>query len=166
MKAITLSVLMLATAIPGLAQTPAGTMGAAGQAQSAPPTPPANPAASAPAATADSPAAAASSKIVVPADTTIPLILENTINSKSAFVGQAIYCESIYPITVGNHIIIPKGSSVRGTVTQVVRPGHVKGRAQLGLRFDELILPNGTTRHLRATLAGFGSEGDEKFKPN
>jgi len=166
MKAITLSVLMLATAIPGLAQTPAGTMGAAGQAQSAPPTPPANPAASAPAAPADSPAAAAISKIVVPADTTIPLILENTINSKSAFVGQAIYCESIYPITVGNHIIIPKGSSVRGTVTQVVRPGHVKGRAQLGLRFDELILPNGTTRHLRATLAGFGSEGDEKFKPN
>ena len=50
-------------------------------------------------------------KIVVPADTTIPMILENTINTKSAFVGQAIYCESIYPITVGNHIIIPKGSS-------------------------------------------------------
>jgi type IV secretion system protein VirB10 len=105
------------------------------------------------------------SKIVVAADTTIPMILMNTINTKSAFVGQAIYCESIYPITVGNHIIIPKGSSVRGTVTQVIRPGHVKGRAQLGLRFDELVLPNGTTRHLRATLAGFGSAGDEKFKP-
>ena len=50
-------------------------------------------------------------------------------------------------------------------MTQVVRPGHVKGRAQLGLRFDELILPNGTTRHLRATLAGFGSAGNDKFKP-
>ena len=100
-----------------------------------------------------------------PADTTIPMILENTINTKSAYVGQAIYCESIYPITVGNHIIIPKGSSIRGTVTEVIRPGRVKGRAQIGLRFDELILPNGTTRHLRATLAGFGSEGDDKFKP-
>ena len=93
------------------------------------------------------------------------MILMNTINTKSAYVGQAIYCESIYPITVGNHIIIPKGSSIRGTVTEVVRPGRVKGRAQLGLRFDELILPNGTTRHLRATLAGFGSAGDDKFKP-
>ena len=40
------------------------------------------------------------------------MILMNTINTKSAFVGQAIYCESIYPITVGNHIIIPKGSSI------------------------------------------------------
>ncbi len=163
MKSTTLFVLLLAMVIWGLAQTPAGPPEAAGQAQSAPPPSPAKPPASAPAAPAESPS---SSKIVVPADTTIPLILENTINSKSAFVGQAIYCESIYPITVGNHIIIPKGSSVRGTVTQVVRPGHVTGRAQIGLRFDQLILPNGTTRQLRATLAGFGSEGDAKFKPN
>jgi type IV secretion system protein VirB10 len=102
---------------------------------------------------------------VVPADTKIPLILNNTINTKSAYVGEAVYCESVYPITVGNHIIIPKGSSIRGTVTQVIRPGRVKGRAQVGLRFDELILPNGTTRHLRATLSGFGSEGDDRFKP-
>jgi len=123
------------------------------------------PAASAPAAPADSPVAIANSKIVVAADTTIPMILMNTINTKSAFVGQSIYCESIFPITVGNHIIIPKGSSIRGTVTEVVRPGRVKGRAQIGLRFDELILPNGTTRHLRATLSGFGSAGDDKFKP-
>jgi type IV secretion system protein VirB10 len=109
--------------------------------------------------------AIANSKIVVAADTTIPMILMNTINTRSAFVGQSIYCESIFPITVGNHIIIPKGTSIRGTVTEVVRPGRVKGRAQIGLRFDELILPNGTTRHLRATLSGFGSAGDDKFKP-
>ncbi|MGO8788898.1 MAG: hypothetical protein ACLQVL_16155 [Terriglobia bacterium] len=165
MKAITLSILMLALAIPGFTQTPAAPTGPAVQPQTAPPAQPANPPATTPAPPAGSPVPVASSKIVVPADTTIPLILENTINTKSAFVGQAIYCESIYPITVGNRIIIPKGSSVRGTVTEVVRPGRVKGRAQLGFRFDELILPNGTTRHLRATLAGFGSTGDDKFKP-
>jgi len=165
MKAITLSLLMLALALPGFAQTPAGPAGPAAQPQPATPVGTATPAASAPVVPADSPVAVDNSKIVVPGDTTIPMILMNTINTKSAFVGQSIYCESIYPITVGNHIIIPKGSSIRGTVTQVIRPGHVKGRAQLGLRFDELILPNGTTRHLRATLAGFGSAGDEKFKP-
>jgi type IV secretion system protein VirB10 len=165
MKAITLFVLMLAIVTPGFAQTPAAPVGAAAQPQSAAPTETTAPAPSAPAVPADSPVAVANSKIVVPTDTTIPMILMTTINTKSAHVGQFIYCESIYPITVGNHIIIPKGSSIRGTVTEVIRPGHVKGRAQLGLRFDELVLPNGTTRHLRATLAGFGSEGDEKFKP-
>jgi type IV secretion system protein VirB10 len=93
------------------------------------------------------------------------MILLNTLNTRSAYIGQSIYCESIFPIAVGNHIIIPKGTSIRGTVTEVIRPGHVKGRAQLGLRFDEMVLPNGTTRHLRATLSGFGSAADDKFKP-
>ena len=166
MKAITLSLLMLALALPSFAQTPAGPVGPAAQPQPAAPVETPSPAPGAPAAPADSPGAGANSKIVVATDTTIPMILENTINTKSAFVGQAIYCESIYPITVGNHVIIPKGSSIRGTVTQVVRPGRVKGRAQIGLRFDELILPNGTTRQLRATLAGFGSTGNDKFQPN
>jgi type IV secretion system protein VirB10 len=157
MKAVTLSVITMALAIPVLAQSP-GSVPPAAQAQPATTT-------AAPSAMA-SPTAADNSKIVVSAETIIPLILENTINTKSAYVGQAIYCESIYPIAVGNRIIIPKGTSVRGTVTQVVRPGRIKGRAQLGLRFDELVLPNGTTRQLRATLAGLGSAGDEKFKPN
>jgi type IV secretion system protein VirB10 len=171
MKVITLSILMLTLALSGFAQTPAGPVGPAAQPQPAaepqpaPPVEPAVPAPSAPAVPADSPVAIANGKIVVPADTKIPLILNNTINTKSAYVGEAVYCESVYPITVGNHIIIPKGSSIRGTVTQVIRPGRVKGRAQVGLRFDELILPNGTTRHLRATLSGFGSEGDDRFKP-
>ncbi|HXW14581.1 MAG TPA: hypothetical protein VEN79_08735 [Terriglobia bacterium] len=163
MKAMTLSLLMLAHAIPGIAQTPAGPVNPPAQPQPAARTEAVAP--STPAVPADSPAAVANSKIVVPGDTTIPMILLNTINTKSAYVGQSIYCESIYPITVGNHIIIPKGSSIRGTVTEVIRPGRIKGRAQIGLRFDELILPNGTTRHLRATLSGFGSEGNDKYKP-
>lgn len=170
MKAITLSLLMLALTLPGLAQTPGGPVVPAAQPQNPAPEETKTPAAGAPehsepATPADSSLAVANSKIVVPKDTTIPMILMNTINTKSAFVGQFIYCESIFPITVGNQIIIPKGTSIRGSVTEVVRPGHVKGRAQIGLRFDEMILPNGTTRHLRATLSGFGSAGDDKFKP-
>jgi hypothetical protein len=165
MKVPTLAVVMLIMGNSGFSQSPAAPAKPAPEVHSPPPVQAATIAATSPAASADTPAAADNGKVIVPADTTIPLILQNTINTKSAFVGQSIYCESIYPITVGNRVIIPKGSSVRGTVTQVIRPGRVKGRAQLGFRFDELILPNGTTRHLRASLAGFGSAGDEKFKP-
>lgn len=106
----------------------------------------------------------ASTKIVVPVDTTIPLVLKNTISTRTASVGQAIYCETIYPITVGDRIVIPEGSYVKGSITQVVRPGRVKGRAQIGLRFDSLTLPSGVTRPLRATLSGFGTTGEEGFK--
>lgn len=176
MKFITLSLLMLALTLPGFGQGPAGPVLPATQPPSSAPDEAKAPAASTPAPTAPEPALVRpeaaeapvvtnDSRFLVPRDTTIPMILMNTINTKSAYVGESVYCESIYPITVGNRIVIPKGTSIRGTVTAVVRPGHVKGRAQLGLRFDQLVLPNGTTRQLRATLSGFGSTGDDKFKP-
>ena len=170
MKAITLSLLMLALTLPGFGQGPSGPVTPPAEQPSASEAPP--PTASEPAPSpafaprpADSPIAMANSNIVVPRDTRIPMILISTINSKSAYVGQSIYCESIYPISIDNRIIIPRGTSIRGTVTLLVRPGRVKGRGQLGLRFDELVLPNGTTRQLRATLSGFGSARDEKFNP-
>lgn len=101
---------------------------------------------------------------VVPANTSIPLKLMNSINSHTAYVGQPIYCETIYPISSGNRILIPVGTYVKGQVTQVKRPGHVKGKAELGLRFDSLTFADGVTRSLRATLSGFGGNGKEGFR--
>ena len=111
------------------------------------------------------PTAAAEPTLVVPAETTIPLRLMNTINSRTAQAGQALYCETIFPITVGNRIVIPRGSSVKGSITKVVRPGRGKRNAEIGLRFETLVLPSGATFPLRATLSGFGGTGKEEFQP-
>lgn len=102
-------------------------------------------------------------QIVVPANTAIPLELRNQVTTRTAYVGEAIYCDTIYPITVNNRVILPVGTYVKGQVTEVKRPGRVKGRAELGLRFDEITLPNGVTKPLRATLSGFGGSGNEGF---
>jgi hypothetical protein len=112
------------------------------------------------------PAGAATSMagdLVVPANTTIPLELRSRVTSRTAFVGQSVYCDTIYPITVNNRVILPVGTYVKGQVTEVKRPGRVKGRAELGLRFDEITLPNGVTKPLRGTLSGFGGSGNEGF---
>jgi hypothetical protein len=101
--------------------------------------------------------------VTVPSDTRIPLQLQNAISSKTAYPGQEIYCRTIYPITVDNRIVIPVGSYVKGTVTQVVKPGRIRGKAKLGLRFDSLTLPNGVTEPLRATLSAFAGNGKEGF---
>ncbi len=101
--------------------------------------------------------------VTVPAETRIPLELQNAISSKTAYVGQAIYCRTIYPITVDNRIVIPVGSYVKGAITQVVKPGRIRGKARLGLRFDSLTLPNGVTQPLRATLSAFAGNGKEGF---
>ncbi len=101
--------------------------------------------------------------VTVPVRTTIPLQLKSTINSRTAFVGQAVYGETIYPITIEDHIVIPAGSYIKGEITEVVRPGRIKGRAQIGLRFNSLTLRDGVTRPLSATLSGFGGAGGEGF---
>lgn len=101
--------------------------------------------------------------ISVPTNTHIPLVLRYAINSKTAYPGQAIYCQTIYPITVNDRIVIPVGSYVKGEITQVVKPGRIRGKAKLGLRFDSLTLPNGVTVPLRATLSSFGASGKEGF---
>jgi len=170
MKVTTLLLMAVITTLPLLGQS-AGTQPmppAQAQTQEPPQTPapsaPATPAVPAsPSAAPAAPPAPANSQLIVPAETAIPLILNSTVNSRTAYVGQAIYCETIFPITVGNRMVIPIGSAVKGSVTQVIRPGRVKGRAQIGLRFDELVLPNGTTRALRGTLSGFGTAGKEDF---
>ena len=78
-------------------------------------------------AVAPSPTLSTEPRIVVPANTTIPVSLRNTISSRTAYVGQAIYCQTVYPIVVNDRIAIPVGSYVKGAVAQVVRAGRVKG---------------------------------------
>ena len=62
---------------------------------------------------------------------------------------------------IDSHIVIPPGSYVIGTVTEVKRPGRVKGRAELYVRFDSLTLPNGVTRDFRSRLGSIDARGDE-----
>jgi hypothetical protein len=93
---------------------------------------------------------------VVPAGAIIALELKNTVNSRTAYVEQAIYAETIFPVVVGEHILIPVHSYVRGEVTEVIRPGRVSGRAKLGLRCNLIVLPDGTTRAISARVSSLG----------
>ncbi len=83
--------------------------------------------------------------ITVPAGTKIPLTLKQGINSKSARPGDPVYAQTAFPITQNDHIVIPAGTFVQGEVRSVVRPGRVKGRAQLQMSFTSMIFPNGYT---------------------
>jgi type IV secretion system protein VirB10 len=82
--------------------------------------------------------------------TRIPLGLINSVSTKHSAAGDRIYLETVFPIVIDSHIVIPPGSYVTGTVTEVKRPGRVKGRGELYVRFDSLTLPNGVTRDFRS----------------
>ena len=97
--------------------------------------------------------------------TRIPLSLINSISTKQAVEGDRVYLESVFPILVDGRIVIPPGSYVAGTVTEVKRPGRMKGRGELYVRFDSLTLPNGVTRDFRGRINTLdGLSGDRLDK--
>ena len=100
--------------------------------------------------------------LVVPAGTVIPVKLTNRISSKTAKDGDGIYSKTAFPITVDNKIVIPEGSGVRGKLVEVKRPGRVKGKAELTLSFQTLVLPNGITVPLYTSLGSAGGAGEKK----
>jgi type IV secretion system protein VirB10 len=86
--------------------------------------------------------------------TKVPLSLINTISTKHSAEGDRVYLETAFPVLVSGKIVIPVGSYVAGTVTQIKKPGRMKGRGELYIRFDSLTLPNGVTRDFRARVGG------------
>lgn len=80
----------------------------------------------------------------VPAGTKVLLQIRSAVNTKSAKPGDGVYLASTFPVVVGTRVMIPSGVYVQGTVDNVVRPGRMKGRAQLNLHFSSIIFPNGT----------------------
>lgn len=96
--------------------------------------------------------------------THILLSMINSVSTKQAQIGDRIYLETAFPVLSGNKIVIPQGSWVTGTVTEVKRPGRVKGKGELQVRFDSLTLPNGVNRDFRADLGAIDARDDQTLK--
>jgi hypothetical protein len=101
--------------------------------------------------------------IEISSGTKIPLTLLNTLSSKQTAEGDRVYLETLFPVLIEGKIVIPPGSYVSGTVTQVKRPGRIKGRGELYLRFDSVTLPNGVTRDFRARIGGMEGGGNNEL---
>jgi hypothetical protein len=133
------------------AQPPA--VSAPAQAATAPPPPSAQPVAATPQASA--------AKIEVPTGTKLPLILHNAITTRNAHAGDPLYLETLFPIVLNNKILIPAGSYVQGEILDAKRPGKVKGRGEMQIRLNTMILPNGYTVNFNAVPTNAGTGGDE-----
>ena len=129
--------------------------------ESTPAPPPAPVAAEAPAAAPAMPVAP--DAYTVTTGTKIPLSMINSISTKYAEEGDRVYLQTVFPILDHGRVVIPPGSYVEGTVMHVKRPGKVKGRGEFYLRFDSLVLPNGTTRDFRARLDDLDGRAKEKL---
>ncbi len=106
--------------------------------------------------------APAAPQFTVEMGTKVPLSLINSISTKHSAEGDRVYLETVFPVLVNGRIVVPVGSYVAGTVTQIKKPGRVKGRGELYVRFDSLTLPNGVTRDFRGRIGAMdGNMKDE-----
>jgi type IV secretion system protein VirB10 len=83
--------------------------------------------------------------VTVPAGTEVLLQLKSAIDSRNNHVGDGVYCQTSFPVTVGNVIAIPAGTYVKGEIVKLQRAGRVKGRGEVLFKFNSMIFPNGYT---------------------
>jgi type IV secretion system protein VirB10 len=102
--------------------------------------------------------------ITLPPGTQIPVKLAQGISTKSAKVGDAVYAETVFPITANDRIVIPAGTYVQGRITDIKRPGRVKGRAQFLMHFTTMIFQSGYTVMLPGGVENVPGSDQQRIK--
>jgi len=83
-------------------------------------------------------------ELVVSADSVIGLQTENRVSSETARVEDRVEARVTRDVKVGDRVAIPAGAKAIGSVMQVERGGKFKERARLGIRFNAIVLADGT----------------------
>ncbi|HEX3879477.1 MAG TPA: hypothetical protein VHW24_20985 [Bryobacteraceae bacterium] len=109
------------------------------------------------------PAAPQPDSYTVSAGSKVPLSLINSISTKHSEPGDRVYLETAFPVLSRGRIVIPVGSYVAGTVTEIKKPGRIKGRGELYVRFDSLTLPNGVTRDFTSRMGTMDASSSGKL---
>src|SRR5277367_4573268 len=85
----------------------------------------------------------AAQELVIPAGTKVPVALKHAISTKGTRTGDAVYAETTFPVVANNRVLIPAGTYVQGRISEIQRPGRLKGKAQVLMHFTTLIYPSG-----------------------
>jgi hypothetical protein len=124
------------------------------------------------AAAANTPASSAKSstgapaQIVVPAGTRLPLVLHNSVTTRTAQPGDPLYFETTFPVVINDRIVIPAGSYAQGEITEAKRAAKGKGNAEIRIRLTSLVLPNGYAVKFDAVPTNAGTGGTEYSDKN
>lgn len=97
----------------------------------------------------------------VPAGTNFALVLETSVASDTSQSGDRVDARLANDLRVGERLVAPAGSVVRGHVTAAIPAGHVKGRARLAFDFDTLQV-GGSEQPIEARAVDITAENSHK----
>ena len=99
--------------------------------------------------------------IVVPAGTVLTVRLETAVSSKKSNEGDPFEATVAEPVVVGEKVVIPKGASASGVVTQAHAAGKFKGGAKLDLTLKSLTV-NGLPYDVQTSAVAEATKGKGK----
>jgi hypothetical protein len=89
-----------------------------------------------------------------PAGSVVHALLVTPLNSSRSMKGDSVDAVISQPLVVSNHLFLPEGSHIRGSVLQS-RPARRLGRnGQLRIVFHQVVPPSGTQQNVEASLEG------------
>jgi hypothetical protein len=112
----------------------------AGCAKSSNQSPDSDTSSSSPSGSAKNAAAPKPRPIVVPADTSISVVLDQQVGSKTSATGEAFTATVQAPVEVDGKVAIPKGARAAGIVKEAKAAGRFKGGAVLALALTSVTL--------------------------
>jgi hypothetical protein len=99
--------------------------------------------------------------LVVPADTVIAVVLDQTISSKTSKPGDRFTATVESPVEIDAKIAIPKGARAEGIVKDAKAAGRFKGGAALALELTSITV-NGKDHEVQTAGAAMSSKGKGK----
>ena len=99
--------------------------------------------------------------LVVPADTALEVVLDESLSSKTATPGQSFQATVETPVEIDGKVAIPKGARATGTVKDAKAAGRFKGASllELGLKAVEI---NGKAYDVSTSAPSFSHKGKGK----
>jgi hypothetical protein len=83
-------------------------------------------------------------EVTVAPDSVIGIRLDTTISSETARVEDRVTARVTRDVSVDGHVAISSGARLEGVVAVVEQGGRLKDRPRLGVRFQSLVLADGT----------------------
>ena len=92
--------------------------------------------------------------VTLPRGTVLPVTLDTTIGSDISKVEQPVHGHLRRAVMYHGVEVLPAGAAVSGYVSSARRPGRVKGRGYVAVRFTEVTVPGEGREHIRTSTIG------------
>ena len=99
--------------------------------------------------------------LVIPADTPIEVVLDQTISSKTAHAGDKFTATVESPVEIEGRVAIPKHARAEGVVREAKSAGRFKGGAVLSLALTSVTV-NGKDHEIETSAPTMASKGKGK----